>query len=140
MRERSQQEPSHESFGEDDLPTKPDARPIPLYRGVGAIPAARSQASEPDEDEGEEDDEFDEFDEFDDAAALRETRAGALATSAWDRTQGSSAFESGLGFARDLAEEETDAFADTERHPMFSDIEAPTDVDLEPFEEPEDRG
>jgi hypothetical protein len=136
MRERGQQEPSHESFGEDDLPTKPDARPIPLYRGVGAVPAVRSHESEPDEDEGEEEEDFDEFEEFGDAAALRETRAGALATSAWDRTQGSSAFESGIGFADD----EADAFADTERHPMFSDFEAPTDVDLQPFEEPEDRG
>lgn len=132
MRERSQTEPTHDAFGEDDFPTKPDARPIPPYPGIQAISAPRARASEPEEEEDEDEDEFDEFDDFGDAAALRETRAGALATSAWDRTPGSTAFDTAL--------DSDDALADTERHPMFSDIEGPTDVDLEPFEEPEDRG
>jgi hypothetical protein len=127
MRDRSHTQPTHDTFGEDDFPTKPDARPIPPYRSVQPIPAPRARASEPEEEESEEEEDFD---EFDDAAAIRETRAGALATSAWDRTPGSSAFE----------DEVEDALADTERHPMFSDLEAPTDVDLEPFDEPEDRG
>ena len=90
--------------------------------------------NEPEDDDGEEEDEFDDFDDFDDAAAVRETRAGALATSAWDRGQGSSSVSADIDFI------EEDALADTERHPMFSETEAPTDVDLEPFDDPEDRG
>jgi hypothetical protein len=92
------------------------------------------RTNEPEEEDGEEEDEFDDFDDFDDAAAVRETRAGALATSAWDRGQGSSAFSADIDFI------EEDALADTERHPTFSETEAPTDVDLEPFDDPEDRG
>lgn len=131
MRQRSQTHQSPEGFGEDDLPTKPDARPVPLFRGLTAMSA---RGNEPEEDEEEDEEEFDDFEEFDDAAAVRETRAGALATSAWDRGQGSSSFGAEISII------DEDALADTERHPMFSDVEATTDVDVSPFEDPEDRG
>ncbi len=132
MRERSQTQPDHDGFGEDDLPTKPDAKPIPPYRGLSAISGRTNEPEE--EEDGDEEDEFDEFDEFGDAAAVRGPRAGALATSAWDRVRNSSSFHAEITFI------EEDALADTERQPMFSDTEAPTDVDLEPFDDPEDRG
>jgi hypothetical protein len=129
MRQRSQTLPSPQGFGEDDRPTRPDAGPLPLFRG---LTVASARDNEPEEDEDEE--EFDDLEDLDDPGAVRETRAGALATSAWDRGQGSSAFDAELSVI------DEDALADTERHPMFFDIEATTDVDIQLFEDPEDRG